>query len=173
MFSRHYIPAPPLATFVESFWLYADCAAPQGLERIMPTGSLSVVINLKKDSLRNYDPRDPRRFDSYGGSLMVGAHSEFMMIDTACQAEVMGITFKPGGAFAFLRMPASELCDQHVPLDALWKRDGANLRSRLLEAPTPDGKVSCAGGKPSGADRRTAGTERDGGICAARDALRS
>ena len=140
MFFRHHIPPPPLSDFVESFWLYEDCAAPQGLERILPTGSLSVVINLREDSIRNYDRRDPRRFESFGGSLMVGAHSEFMVIDTACQAAVMGITFKPGGAFPFLKMPASELRDLHVPLDTLWKADGADLRTRLLEAATPDAK---------------------------------
>lgn len=140
MFFRHHIPRPPLSDFVESFWLYEDCAAPQGLERIFPAGSLSMVINLREDSIRNYDPRDPRSFETFGGSLMVGAYSEFMVIDTACQAAVMGVSFKPGGAFPFLRMPASELRDLHVPLDALWKTDGANLRTRLLEAATPDAK---------------------------------
>ena len=140
MFFRHHIPPPPLSDFVESFWLYEDCAPPQGLERIQPKGSLSVVINHREDSIRNYDRRDPRRFESLGGSLMVGAHSEYMVIDTACQAAVMGISFKPGGAFPFLRMPASELRDLHVSLDTLWKADGASLRARLQEAATPDAK---------------------------------
>jgi methylphosphotriester-DNA--protein-cysteine methyltransferase len=63
-----------------------------------------------------------------------------MVIDTASQAAVLGISFKPGGAFPFLKMPASELHDLHVPLDTLWKADGANLRARLLEAPTPEAK---------------------------------
>ncbi len=75
-----------------------------------------------------------------GGSLMVGAYSEYMVIDTACQAAVMGISFKPGGASPFLKLPASELCGLHVPLDTLWKADGADLRTRLLEAPSPDAK---------------------------------
>lgn len=140
MFFRHQIPALPLSNFVESFWLYEDCAPPLGLERILPTGSLSLVINLREDSIRNYDRRDPSRFESLGGSLMVGAHSEYMVIDTACQAAVMGISFKPGGAFPFLKMPASELRDLHVPLDTLWQADGANLRTHLLEAATPDAK---------------------------------
>lgn len=46
----------------------------------------------------------------------------------------------PGGVFPFLRMPAGELRDLHMPLDTLWKADGFPLRARLLEAATPDAK---------------------------------
>ncbi len=56
------------------------------------------------------------------------------MIDTAGQNCTIGVHFKPGGAFAFLGMPASELHDQHVSLDTLWGRFARSLRDRLLEA---------------------------------------
>jgi len=85
---------------------------------------------------------DPRRSESFGGAVMVGAHSGFMVIDTAAQAAVLGISFRPGGAFPFLNMPAGELRDLHVPLDTLWKAEGSTLRERLLDAPTPDAKFS-------------------------------
>jgi AraC-like DNA-binding protein len=110
------------------------------MERILPTGSLAMIINLQEDSIRAYDRENPSRFESYCGSLFVGAHSEYMVIDTACQAAVLGIQFKPGGAFPFLNMPAGELHDLHVPLETLWKADGASLRARLLEAPTAEEK---------------------------------
>ncbi len=140
MFFRHHVPGPPLAQFVESIWLYEDCVQSQRLERILPTGALGLVINLREDLIRNYNRRDPRQFESLSGSVVVGVHSEFMVIDTACQAAVLGIQFKPGGAFPFLNMPASELRDLHVPLDALWKAEGADLRNRVLDAATPDAK---------------------------------
>ena len=52
------------------------------------------------------------------------------------QAFVIGVAFKPGGAFPFLRMPAGELRDTTVSLDTLWGGAATDLRDRLLEAPT-------------------------------------
>jgi AraC-like DNA-binding protein len=48
------------------------------------------------------------------------------------------VAFRSGGAFPFFRPPADEVTGAHVGLDALWGRDGAALRERLLEASAPD-----------------------------------
>jgi AraC-like DNA-binding protein len=37
-------------------------------------------------------------------------------------------------------MSLSALCDEIVPLEDLWGRDGSSLRERLLHAPTPESK---------------------------------
>ncbi len=63
------------------------------------------------------------------------------MIDTAQQASVIGIHFKPGGAFPFFKMPASELHNLHFSLEDLWGHEAGLLRERLLEAPTPEKKI--------------------------------
>ena len=41
----------------------------------------------------------------------------------------------------FFGVPAGELRGLHVPLDDLWRGEGARLRARLLEAPTADAKL--------------------------------
>jgi AraC-like DNA-binding protein len=53
---------------------------------------------------------------------------------------VIGIHFKPGGAFPFFKMPASELHNLHVSLEDLWGNAAGLLRERVLEAPTPEAK---------------------------------
>ncbi|HWH61401.1 MAG TPA: helix-turn-helix domain-containing protein [Terriglobales bacterium] len=45
----------------------------------------------------------------------------------------MGVHFKPGGAFPFLRPPADELRDTHIDLEAIWGRAVAEIRNRLCE----------------------------------------
>ena len=52
----------------------------------------------------------------------------------------MGVAFRPGGAFPFLRMPAGELRDTTVSLDALWGRLAIDLREQLLEAATHESR---------------------------------
>jgi hypothetical protein len=49
-----YKPQPPLSQFVDSFWLYEGDATQHDSERILPTGTLELVINLRQDELRFY-----------------------------------------------------------------------------------------------------------------------
>src|SRR5258706_10663541 len=136
------IPAPPLSRFVELLWHCASSEAPRhAKERVMPQGSMSLIINLRDDVIHIYDREDPERCDRRRGSIVVGARAEFSVIDTADQAEIMGVQFKPGGAVPFLRPPAAEFEDQNVNLEDAWVRAAASaLRERLLTAATPDAK---------------------------------
>jgi AraC-like DNA-binding protein len=130
-----HIPHAPLSEFVELFWLYQGPRPAHSKERILPSGTPQIIINLRQDALRIYEPGSTDRVQSFRRSLLSGARSEFCVIDTASQESIMGIHFKPGGAFPFFRLPASEVHNAHVSLDALWGEYAADLRDQLLEAP--------------------------------------
>jgi hypothetical protein len=66
---------------------------------------MELVVNLDQDEIRAYDPKNTSRFEKLRGASIVGAHSEYFVIDTAEQREVMGAHFKPGGAFPFFNRP--------------------------------------------------------------------
>jgi AraC-like DNA-binding protein len=134
-------PGPPLSKFVELFWLYEGYSQPHAKERIMPDGSMQVVVNLLEDELRTYDPENPNQFERFSGALFAGPRSGFAVIDTASQASLMGIQFKPGGAAPFLKMPLSELQNVDLSLECLWGFRGKDIRNRLLEASTPEAKM--------------------------------
>ena len=137
-----YKPPPPLSDFVEVFWFYEGLVPAHEKERKLPDGSMGLVINLREDSFRIYDRHDLSRSETFRGCLLSGVQSEFIVIDTANQASIMGVHFRPGGGFPFFGMPASELHDLHVPLDALWGTTAGELRDRLLEAKTPGEKFA-------------------------------
>ena len=140
MLARHYIPRPPLSHFVDVLWLYEGYSQPHDKERLLPDGSMELVINLNEDQTRVYDRHNPTQFQTSRGVALVGVQSEFFVIDTAEQLSVMGAHFKPGGAFPFFKMPAGEFHNQHVSLDLLWGNAAGGLRDQLLEAPTPEAK---------------------------------
>jgi AraC-like DNA-binding protein len=131
-------PAPPLSHFVEVLWYWDGPAQPHARERLLPDGSMELVVNLNENEVRVYDRLDHRKFDKLRGAVMIGPHSEFFVIDTAEQRRVMGVHFKPGGAFPFLRLPADELHGLHISLEDVWGRWADELRDRLLEAQTMD-----------------------------------
>src|SRR6516162_6727157 len=132
MISFFHRSKPPLSQFVELFWYYGGVSLPHKQERLLPQGTVELVIDLRENR---------QGFQSFPNALVAGPHSRFFVIDTACQAEVIGIHFKPGGAFPFFQLPADELQNQHVALGDLWGARAAELRERALAAPTPRAKV--------------------------------
>jgi hypothetical protein len=138
---RTYIPQPPLSNLVDLFWSDEVHDPPHALECVLPTGRMEMVVTLLDDEIRVSDRRDRRRPRGFRGGLVCGAHSGHFVIDTARPSSVVGVHFKPGGSFPFLGVPASELRDANVPLEALWGPKAGRLRERLLEAETPEGQV--------------------------------
>jgi AraC-like DNA-binding protein len=136
-----HVPRPPLSQFVHLLWLYEGYTQPHAKERILPTGEMQIVVNLLEDRTCIYDRENTDRCQTFRGSVLSGAHSEYQVISTAMQASVVGVYFKPGGAFPFLRMPAGELRDATVSLETLWGAAAVDLRNRLLEAPTPQARL--------------------------------
>jgi AraC-like DNA-binding protein len=134
---NHYIPSFPLSNFVELFWLYQGQVQPShSLERALPTGTMELVISLQNETLKIYDNQDHKKYQSFKGSLISGVHSESFIIDTSSQISVMGIHFKPAGAFPFLNLPAGELHNTTVSLDNFWGGKAEEMRERLLAAPS-------------------------------------
>lgn len=96
---RRHLLRSPISAFVEFFWACDGETVPLVKERVVPTGTMQVIINLGDDELRVYDRQDHRHSTGFGRSLVSGAHSRFVVIDTASQASTVGIHFKPGGAY--------------------------------------------------------------------------
>ena len=71
----------------------------------------------------------------YRRSWLSGPHSEFIVIDTAPNASMIGVHLRPGGASAFFGLPLCELRNSVVELDTFWNCEAQNLRDQLLEAP--------------------------------------
>jgi hypothetical protein len=137
VFFRSYTPAAPLRDFVGDFWLYEEYEQPHAKERIVPSGTVELVINLRDDELRIYDSRRPDHCRRLRGAIVSRAYSGPFVIDTAEDAAVIGVHFKPGGAFPFLGCPAGDLTDTHVDLPTLWGPDAVELRERLCAATAP------------------------------------
>jgi AraC-like DNA-binding protein len=127
---------PPLDNCIERLWLLSDAPA-HSKERIAASGTIDLGINLHENELRIYDPAKPERSKRFSGAVVSGTHCRPFVIDPRELVSVIGVRFRPGGAFPFLGTPASELADAHVDLEALWGTSAIELRERLCEAKTP------------------------------------
>ena len=134
-FLRH-APGPPLDEFVEYFWL---CTQGQSnrKERILPSGTVELVINLCQDEVRIHNPSQPHLYKRLSGAVIAGTYSRVFVVDAMQQESMLGVHFRPGGAFPFLGAMTSEVLDRHVNLADLWGASALALRERLVELTTP------------------------------------
>lgn len=126
-----------LRPFVEALWYFAGDFT-HSLERILPTGRMQLLVNLDEDELRTYHGDDFARVTRIRGAAVSGAYTHSFGIDTREQRRIVGVAFAPGGAAPFFAEPQVAFRNDHVELDAVWGRDGALVRERLLEAPTAE-----------------------------------
>jgi len=130
-----YKPAAPLGHLVEGFWDVAYAPSHPRV-RILPSGSNELVINLSQDEIRIYDSEQPERCQRFPGIVVAGTYAGALDIDPMRHASMLGVHFKPGGAFPFFGEAVGELANSHVALEALWGRSAGELREKLCSAPT-------------------------------------
>jgi AraC-like DNA-binding protein len=128
-------PSPPLREHVEYLWALSD-APGHARERIVPSGTIELVINLRADTFRIHDPfTGAERW--FRGAIASGCYERAFEIDTRAHALVIGVHFKPGGAARLLGVPPGALANAHADLHDLWGRQATELRERLCAASTP------------------------------------
>lgn len=135
---RTYIPRSPLSSFVAMLWLQEPTAVGHARERVLPTGTVELVIDLGDAPARVFDGQRLDVCREFRGPVVCGAHAESFAIDAPGRTTIVGVHFRPGGAFPFLGMPADELCNVHVDLEALWGGAAHVLRDRLREHTSAD-----------------------------------
>ncbi len=121
-----YRPGPALSDFVDCFWLVADAQAPRK-ERILPSGTLELVINLRANEVRIYEPMKLERYRKFSGAVMSGTYSSAFACDAMQHESMLSVHFKPGGAFPFLGAQANELAETHADLTDLWGRSALDM----------------------------------------------
>jgi AraC-like DNA-binding protein len=116
---------------VEDFWLYEGYEGLHLHERILPSGTFEIVFNLREDELRIYGPSNQDECRRFAGAVISGPYAGSFMSDAAEETAILGVHFKPGGAFAILGFPAGELTNAHVDLRTIWGPAASTLRERL------------------------------------------
>lgn len=141
MFYLQRIPAAPLSRFVRKLWYAQAYDIVHRRERILPTGCVQVILNLARDFLLDCpegssDRRTPP-------ALVVGARSNYEIVDSSDMADLIGIVFTPGGFTAFSNDAVNLFSNRSVPLLDVWGPSAHTLRNHLLELSLPEERVRC------------------------------
>jgi AraC-like DNA-binding protein len=130
-----------LKPFVKSFH-YHEADFPFTLERIMPNGQAHLMVNLAEDEFRTYGEARAEEVCEHSGAVVAGPYAQSVVIDTRAQRWLAAVEFRHGGASRFFAMPMTEVSNQIVQVQDVWRSDGTLLRERLLDARTPESRFS-------------------------------
>jgi AraC-like DNA-binding protein len=124
-------PAPAaLADVVRCVWLLSSPrdAIPEP-QPVVPDGCAEIVLNLA-DPFRRFGAG---RSETQPRSMVVGQITEAVVIAPTGGVDIVGIRLQPWGALSVLPVPAVELRDVLVPLDALAASMERDLPDELRE----------------------------------------
>lgn len=129
-------PSPELAGCVDYYWYFRGLEAAHATEHVVPDGTVELIVDLRDEPRRLYEPRDPTRYRVLRSGWVSGAQSGYLRIDVRPGASMIGVHFRPGGAGRILGLPADAVTDDVVELADLWPGGGgaAGWRDRLLGA---------------------------------------
>ena len=130
---------PPLDGFIDFLWYWEGDPAAHAREVITAGRNHGILISLARDELSWYSGERYAQMNPLRGIAVSGPNAAPFAID-AHQPHMMGVHFKPGGAWPFLGPAADEFGDTHVSLEDVWGRDAERLHQRLVQAPTPDAR---------------------------------
>jgi AraC-like DNA-binding protein len=123
-------PAAPLSSFVDYLWWLSDKPA-HARERIVPTGTQELVINLHENAFDIRGAGDEAHARQLSGAMVSGAYGRYFVIDTRAHASILGAHFLPGAAWPVLGIPPGELAGTHAELELLWGATARELRDQL------------------------------------------
>ncbi|MBL7738338.1 MAG: AraC family transcriptional regulator [Chitinophagaceae bacterium] len=138
---RIHIPPPPLSFFVEHLFYYEGYQAMHKMEKFLPDGSMDLLIDLTETPKKLFHNETGETYTTYKKSWISGMKTEYILID-ASVSSMIGVHFKPGGAYPFFNMPASELNDRTVETDLLWNTEILSIRDAVLNTPVIEDKFS-------------------------------
>ncbi|MDX1642378.1 MAG: helix-turn-helix transcriptional regulator, partial [Balneolaceae bacterium] len=128
-----YIPKGQLSNYVKFIWCNENYVPEISTERVLPSGSSQLIINLHDNEFRHYYGPD-RRKKTYEPIIITGIHSGHIFLDSQTRISTIGVVQKPGAVSALFQIPADKFKDKVISLDSVLSMDVSELRDRLIDA---------------------------------------
>src|SRR5688572_4821598 len=129
-------PTPALADYLECVWFVRDnetSTASRPAERVLPDGCIEWIFHLATPFQR-WTPAEGWQLQAR--SFVVGELTQYLLLQPGGPASVMGVRFKPGGAYRFLALPLDLLTDKTIATEDVWGPSARYFEEAILCART-------------------------------------
>jgi len=123
------VPAPPLDRFIDDIYCLTGVPRHRRMN-VPPMPSAHLFVNLGEPArLWDSDPSVPPAV--FPDGWFMGVWTRRFLFEYPTPVRLVGVHFKPWGISPFAGMPATELGDRWVPVDAVWQRSLDRIRNQL------------------------------------------
>jgi AraC-like DNA-binding protein len=136
-------PQLPLSQFVENMWLVQGFVADYTREKILPDGAIELIFDLDPAPKSIFEDEASEGFRTVKKAWISGERTRYIVIGAARNQSMVGVRFRPGGAYPFFRFPISELTESVTELDLIWGRLVDEIRDQLAAIESPDERLLC------------------------------
>jgi AraC-like DNA-binding protein len=140
LFHRTWQLPPPLGAFVEHIWVARGHLGTPWRNAILPDGAVDLMVNLGDPQYLCLGSRSDR-VTAFSHSWLSGERMRPIVIEELGRVNLLGVRFRPGGAWPILHMPVSEFTGHVVELDLVPELEMEPLRQQLAETPTDEARV--------------------------------
>jgi AraC-like DNA-binding protein len=123
------VPAPPLDRFVDDIYCLTGVPRYRRMN-VPPMPSAHLFVNLGEPvRVWDSDPSVPPALFTDG--WFMGVWTRRFVVEYPTRVRLVGVHFKPWGISPFVDLPATELRDRWVPVDAVWQRSLDRIRNQI------------------------------------------
>jgi AraC-like DNA-binding protein len=123
------VPAPPLDRFIDDIYCLTGVPRHRRMS-VPPMPSAHLFVNLG-GPVRLWDSDHPGPPAVFTDGWFMGVWTRRFLVEYPPWVRVVGVHFKPWGISPFVDMPATELRDRWVPVDAVWRRSLDRIRNQI------------------------------------------
>ncbi len=141
MIHKLHFPQLPLSQFVENMWLVQGFESGYRREKILPDGAIELIIDLDTQPKTIFEDESAEGFRTVKKAWISGERTRYIVIGAETNQSMVGVRFRPGGAYPFFRFPISELSESVTELDLIWGPLVEEIRDELQEINSPDDRL--------------------------------
>ncbi|MER7979613.1 helix-turn-helix domain-containing protein [Streptomyces sp. NPDC095817] len=129
------VPAPPLDRFIDDIYCLSGVPTHR-LVNVPPMPSAHLFLHLD-GPVRLWDSDRATPSAVFTDGWFMGVWTRRFLFEYPAHVRLVGVHFKPWGMSPFVDMPAAELRNRWVPVDAVWRRSVDRMRNRLGDVTSP------------------------------------
>ncbi|MBN2732541.1 MAG: helix-turn-helix transcriptional regulator [Balneolaceae bacterium] len=111
------------------------------IERLLPDGTISLVIELDGKERHIYDNTDFEVVQTCRHSWLSGMHNKYISISALPDTELIGIRFKPGGFIPFIHSSVYKLYNKVVAASEYFPETIDSLRTSIITQDIAEDKL--------------------------------
>jgi len=125
-------PHPCLDHLIDYYWIEKKGSYKT---KVLPDGSLSIIFNIGGEiGITDTDGNE----NMYSADLIIGTQKKYFILEMKEDANVVGVKFKQGEAYHFLKKPMLQFTDKIVKLNDIFNTDTNSLCEVLVKAQNED-----------------------------------